>query len=758
MPKLYFMIGIQGSGKSTYIKKHFKPEIVVSPDDLRRQYTGDVTNFTQEGKVWANVPILLKQKLEKFGEAVLDATNVDSGDRKRMLKNFNRDSVERIAIVFEADPEESKRRIKADIEAGKDRSNVPPEVVDKFQEKFLRGFNSIKQQFDKVISGDEADVKEEGKVKDFFKYTMNALPNKDIYLNKVTNGMAFKHNNEIYIAIRKFDNSNQWVTQNVKTLEVSNEEEDYILQNSLPYKKKGQRNSVNWRKKELKSNMKTKSEMNEENVEKIRKMVNEEMLRLKEEDADEAEERAKYQAYQDMYLVPQSNWRVKKYTEMYDGNGGMYKGKLGEIHRIQTVEYDFMHTGEVVTECGGETYSLDAQDFRDSFEMVTDEEGLKVNNESLIKEDATNYYLVKLRNYINDNISFIMPDTNKREKGKLLGTAQIKDVDFAVFKFKGEKIYIPVENVEMVQSWKKIYGESLIKENNMNIYDSSKDYGKRIVTLIYDGEFNENSIRDYMKKNYDADYSNYRMIDHTNPSNFRGHENPGTITIRVKESFQNEIKKLVKIKDYFGKNIKGSIERLQEAFLTEETKKNYNYDVVWKFAQSNGIKHDTKENKYLNTEDIYYYGTVKDFYEDKKKSRFKQITHPIDLDKDLVTDHEINIEIAIPYDKQKHTDTIVTYIILPYTDGGEPEDAYLDQDFEDRISGDGYELDEDSAGNTKLLKDIEIELNGKKIKLRKGQNLTHKRQGSFGPDYYFANGLKIPAELIADEYLDTYAI
>ena len=63
MPKLYFMIGIQGSGKSTYIKKHFKPEIVVSPDDLRRQYTGDVTNFTQEGKVWANVPILLKQKL-----------------------------------------------------------------------------------------------------------------------------------------------------------------------------------------------------------------------------------------------------------------------------------------------------------------------------------------------------------------------------------------------------------------------------------------------------------------------------------------------------------------------------------------------------------------------------------------------------------------------------------------------------------------------------------------------------------------------
>jgi len=65
-------------------------------------------------------------------------------------------------------------------------------------------------------------------------------------------------------------------------------------------------------------------------------------------------------------------------------------------------------------------------------------------------------------------------------------------------------------------------------------------------------------------------------------------------------------------------------------------------------------------------------------------------------------------------------------------------------------------LKEDSAGNTRLLKDIEIELSGKKIKLRKGQNLTHKRLGPFGPDYYFSRGIKIPAELIPDKYLDTF--
>ncbi|KKK66547.1 hypothetical protein LCGC14_2963000 [marine sediment metagenome] len=67
-----------------------------------------------------------------------------------------------------------------------------------------------------------------------------------------------------------------------------------------------------------------------------------------------------------------------QHTEMYDGDGNLYRGKIGEIHRIQTVEYDFMHTGEVVTECGDMTYNMDAEDFRNSFEMVHDEEGLEV--------------------------------------------------------------------------------------------------------------------------------------------------------------------------------------------------------------------------------------------------------------------------------------------------------------------------------------------------------------------------------------------
>jgi protein phosphatase len=156
MQQLIFLIGISGSGKSTYIKSHFIPEIIVSPDELRKKLSGDVNDQSQNGKIWGMVPGLLKQKMEQYGKAVLDATNVDMGDRAAILKQIaKRGEVERIAIIFNTNPEESKRRIHKDLEAGKDRSSVPPEIIDKQYIKFKRGFNSISQQFDKIIDGNK---------------------------------------------------------------------------------------------------------------------------------------------------------------------------------------------------------------------------------------------------------------------------------------------------------------------------------------------------------------------------------------------------------------------------------------------------------------------------------------------------------------------------------------------------------------------------------------------------------------------------
>ena len=382
MNTLYITIGISGCGKSTYIEKHFNPEIVVSPDELRKKFTGDISDQSQNAKIWAVVPKYLKQRLEKYGEAVLDATNVDSGGRGSILKNFSRDLVKRVAIVFDADPEESKRRIHADIEQGKSRSVVPDDVIDKQYKKFKNGYNTISQQFDEVINGN-------------------------------TGGVEMKP------------------------------------------------------------------------AEKIREIVKEQMKRLAEEDADEAKERAQYQSYQDMYLTPQSNWKLKKYAPMLSAKGGVYKGKLGEIHKIQTVEYDLFHTGEVVTELNGETYSIDAEDFRECFDQVNDEEGQKISNDSMIKEEIKK--LSKIKDYFGKNIR---------------------------------------ESIEKLET-------AFLSENKMNIYNDIRDHGKRTVTLLYDGNFDYQEVKKYMKDNYDT--NNIEVLDYKKPSSLN--DNEGTVSVKINKFY-----------------------------------------------------------------------------------------------------------------------------------------------------------------------------------------------------------------------------
>lgn len=160
-PRLVMAIGISGSGKSSYIKKHFHPDTVVTPDEIRKQMTGDISNHSMEPQVWSEVSKRVTQSLKDNGVAVLDATNVDSGLRLKFLKNYP--SAEKIALVFKVDPEVAKSRIAKDLEKGTDRSRVPPEIVDKQYKKLMAGYGNLPQQFDKVeYIGESKMMHEEG--------------------------------------------------------------------------------------------------------------------------------------------------------------------------------------------------------------------------------------------------------------------------------------------------------------------------------------------------------------------------------------------------------------------------------------------------------------------------------------------------------------------------------------------------------------------------------------------------------------------
>ena len=74
---IYVMVGISGSGKSTYIRKNFDPSVVVCPDEIRREINGDVSSQKNGSLVWKTAKERLLAILEKGNVAILDATNVN---------------------------------------------------------------------------------------------------------------------------------------------------------------------------------------------------------------------------------------------------------------------------------------------------------------------------------------------------------------------------------------------------------------------------------------------------------------------------------------------------------------------------------------------------------------------------------------------------------------------------------------------------------------------------------------------------------
>jgi len=148
---LIMMVGLSGSGKGYYIKNrlledfpdvvkiikenNLLPEdVIVCPDDIRREVTGDISNQFSEVEVWTIARKRTSDVLKNNGVCIFDAVNISNKSRKSFLKTIN--CRKKYAVIFKPDPELSKERIKRDIESGVDRSNVPEFVIDKQFDKF----------------------------------------------------------------------------------------------------------------------------------------------------------------------------------------------------------------------------------------------------------------------------------------------------------------------------------------------------------------------------------------------------------------------------------------------------------------------------------------------------------------------------------------------------------------------------------------------------------------------------------------------
>jgi len=147
---LFITMAISGSGKSWYIENKLREdfsdidkyltsknldisELIVSPDSIRKELTGDINNHDKDMLIWKSlVFVKTKEKLKEHGFCIFDATSV--AKRKGFLKEFK--YVKKIGLVFKPDVELSWKRITEDIKNGKDRSNVPLSAIETQYEKF----------------------------------------------------------------------------------------------------------------------------------------------------------------------------------------------------------------------------------------------------------------------------------------------------------------------------------------------------------------------------------------------------------------------------------------------------------------------------------------------------------------------------------------------------------------------------------------------------------------------------------------------
>jgi len=151
MPIFLMTIGIPGSGKSTWLKKQTGFEIVC-PDDIRKELTGNISDQSQNAKVWQLASDHVIAHLKNGKNVILDATNVNSKSRKQFIEKIPKDiKYRKQAKIFTVSPEEAKKRIKKDIESGVDRSNVPDDVIDRMFQQFTHTISNLEQEGFQII-------------------------------------------------------------------------------------------------------------------------------------------------------------------------------------------------------------------------------------------------------------------------------------------------------------------------------------------------------------------------------------------------------------------------------------------------------------------------------------------------------------------------------------------------------------------------------------------------------------------------------
>lgn len=144
--KIYMMIGIQGSGKTTYSNK-LKNELnidILSSDILR-----DQRKDLKEEFIFPELYKLCRTKISNNEDFIYDATNITPKVRKRFFDNvlINNNNADVIAVYFIPNVELAQERVKIR-NLDKNERYLPLEVIKEYAKNLVEptleeGFKEI---------------------------------------------------------------------------------------------------------------------------------------------------------------------------------------------------------------------------------------------------------------------------------------------------------------------------------------------------------------------------------------------------------------------------------------------------------------------------------------------------------------------------------------------------------------------------------------------------------------------------------------
>ena len=103
---LVLLVGIAGSGKTTFASRHFRPTQILSSDALRAQITDDPTSQSATDDAFELLHTILAMRLRRGRLTVVDATNVEEWARRELVTIARRHRRPAVAIVLDVPFEE----------------------------------------------------------------------------------------------------------------------------------------------------------------------------------------------------------------------------------------------------------------------------------------------------------------------------------------------------------------------------------------------------------------------------------------------------------------------------------------------------------------------------------------------------------------------------------------------------------------------------------------------------------------------------